>query len=531
MIFLPPLGYAETHYAPAIIPKFLRRFLVPLFKHEPEILADAPYRIEAGGRIPILIFIKDADAYPVTLEKIVFEFYGSLGKRLSTQTRVLNVLISEKIFSKIFEFADVFDESAILVDATFHYSVNGKPQTCITDNYVGSSHTPLKIELGKLKSPKLLNWYFGETHSHSIYTDDYVEFGATLEATQRLAAATGLDFACITDHSYDMDDLPDDYTQNDPDLQKHKSFLAEVDLLNVQNKNFILVESLELSCGNSKNENVHLLMFGLREMCIGTGDGAETFFKNKPELNYTDVLDKAVCYAAHPFSPMPASQKIILNRGEWIKKEFEGTASPVGMEILNGDDAAYEFKQGLTIWYELLLQGRKIFICAGNDAHGNFNRYRQIATPLVAIAEHTNQIFGKFKTAVKAETLTKDNILNALRTGKSQITSGITADISVEMIDNRFGIGDDVTVNAGRLWLNVEVLSNAEFGKLSSILIRIGKIGTNEIKSISDLEPNRFHFKDILILNFEQGRYFLSLEARTDNGHFTITNPLWISVS
>jgi len=51
--FLPLFLYAETHYR-------FPYFFSLLRKNEPEIIADAPHRIEPGSPLPILILIKDA---------------------------------------------------------------------------------------------------------------------------------------------------------------------------------------------------------------------------------------------------------------------------------------------------------------------------------------------------------------------------------------------------------------------------------------------------------------------------------------
>ena len=55
--FLPLFLYAETHYR-------FKYFFSFLKKQEPELLADAPHRVEPGKDIPILILSKDADRYP-----------------------------------------------------------------------------------------------------------------------------------------------------------------------------------------------------------------------------------------------------------------------------------------------------------------------------------------------------------------------------------------------------------------------------------------------------------------------------------
>ena len=54
----------------------------------------------------------------------------------------------------------------------------------------------------------------------------------------------------------------------------------------------------------------------------------------------------------------------------------------------------------MKIWIRLLLDGYHKFIYAGNDAHGNFNMYRQIKTPMLSLYEKKEQLFGEFRTGV-----------------------------------------------------------------------------------------------------------------------------------
>ncbi len=63
---LPLILYAETHY------KF-KGIYSRLFQTEPEIVADAPFRVEPGRPIPILVLVKDAHRFPIEIQKILIE--------------------------------------------------------------------------------------------------------------------------------------------------------------------------------------------------------------------------------------------------------------------------------------------------------------------------------------------------------------------------------------------------------------------------------------------------------------------------
>ncbi len=66
------LLYAEMHYR-----------WWPLssryFKKELEILADAPRRGEPGRPLPLLLLVKDAHRYPITLERVIIEVETPVG--------------------------------------------------------------------------------------------------------------------------------------------------------------------------------------------------------------------------------------------------------------------------------------------------------------------------------------------------------------------------------------------------------------------------------------------------------------------
>ena len=60
---------------------------------------------------------------------------------------------------------------------------------------------------------------------------------------------------------------------------------------------------------------------------------------------------------------------------------------------MNGDTGR-GYQDGIKIWVKLLLNGHRKYIYAGNDAHGNFNIYRQIKIPMINLLEEETQRFG-----------------------------------------------------------------------------------------------------------------------------------------
>ena len=62
-----------------------------------------------------------------------------------------------------------------------------------------------KIKLSDYNLPKLSYWHSGDTHSHSVYTDNAVEFGDPIEAMVEAGKSIGIEWVVITDHSFDFD--------------------------------------------------------------------------------------------------------------------------------------------------------------------------------------------------------------------------------------------------------------------------------------------------------------------------------------
>ena len=67
---------------------------------------------------------------------------------------------------------------------------------------------PLRIFLAKEPLPLRTSpqWYYGDTHHHSSYTNDVKEFGNPIPDTYAAARCLGLDWLILTDHSVDLAD-------------------------------------------------------------------------------------------------------------------------------------------------------------------------------------------------------------------------------------------------------------------------------------------------------------------------------------
>ena len=525
----PIFLYAETHYR-------FRYFLSFLRKREPEIIADAPHRLEPNSPLPILIIVKDAHLYPVKLEGIILTI--RLKGLIVLEKNLLNssIEVTEKLWYQVFEIPIYGLTGTIECDVVFELNKNNQKRFYHNDNHRTSSHMPLKVLVSSNRLPRFENLYLGECHSHSNYTDDQVEFGSPLGASAELCRSLGLSFFCVTDHSYDLDDDIDNYLINDPNLPKWRMLQQEVNDLNSRLIDFTIVRGEEVTCRNSTGQNVHLLLLGNKKFFAGTGDGAEQWFKTRSEHTCNEVLEEkelsVLAYAAHPREPVSFIQRLLLHRGQWHNRDMTNSKL-TGIQFANGQLSG-GFKDGYQEWIHALLQGQRLFILAGNDAHGNFNRFRQIGIPFVKIHEMEHQIFGKMRTGVFLDSLSEAHILDALRSGMSIITDGPVTNFRViSSIHKMSSIGCSYTGRKHTIML--EVRSSTEYGSIDLVTVFQGTVGQKETELISEKDLKSFNVDRNFSFEIECESYLRaevwtsSMDSYDGQPHFCMTNPLWFT--
>jgi hypothetical protein len=526
---LPFFLYAETHYR-------FRYFFSFLRKNEPEIIADAPHRIEPGQKLPILVLVKDAHQYPIKLNKITIVIYQEGKTVIEKDLLSTPVKINEKLFWKIYDIPLKGISGIMACDVLFEID-NGKKQLSYhNDNHRTSSHKLLKIFAAPFPLPRFKYLHFGECHSHSNYTNDQVEFGAPLEASVKLSRALGLSFFCATDHSYDLDDSSDNYLINDKNLPKWREMQQEVDDENSKTSDLAIIRGEEITCRNSKDQNIHLLLLGNRKFFHGSGDSAEKWLKTYSENNIDDILDEVeqsvTSFAAHPKERISFFQSLLLRRGQWDRQDINNSKL-TGIQFANGH-ITDGFWEGYRQWIEALSSGKKLYILAGNDAHGNFNRFRQIGIPFFKIRETGHQLFGKMRTGVFIESISEKNILQAIRAGRTIITDGPVANIitGTQPI-NSSNIGESII--GKKHLISLEVKSSNEYGSIDSIKVIICYIGANESVAFSEKITNEYTVKRDFALEIEKKCYIraeiwtLSYNSIDAQSHFCMTNPIWLS--
>ena len=513
-----PILYAETHYR-------FPFFISFLLKKEPEILFDAPHRLDPGQDIPVLLFFKDAHRYPVTLKSVKLAITGSSLVQKTVHFDEINLNIDKKVFWKIFYITPP-ETGWLEIQPIAVCEIKGREFEVGVDNFRFSSKAPLKVFTSDEPLPCEKGWLYGDIHTHSIYSSDHVEYGAPIQCAVELASASGLSWFAATDHSYDLDDCKDDFTRNNPDLPLWKKLNDDISLIN---SHFTVIRGEEISCGTGHGKNAHLICLGNKSFIEGWGDSAEKWLVTQPQLSISEVLerimkDNALGIAAHPLEKVPFLQRFLLRRGKWTHADLKSDGL-AGFQLLNGKRDS-GFYNGRKHWVQLLLSGKKLYIYGGSDAHGNFNRLRQIGLPFVSIRETHDQIFGGSRTCLYSIDCDTENIINALRHGRCFISDGPFLDCYITSENSTAYMGNHI--HSTNPVLHITAISSKEFGAFSSIHVFHGTVGASQEKETIHSGSSSY---EVRLEQPLEGIGYVRVEAVTGQDRFAITNPVWFETA
>lgn len=423
--------YAETHF----------KFQLPwslLYRPWPEIIVDAPFQFVPGAEPTLWIVVRDAHRFPTLIEKMNVEISS---KELAGDANRANLADDVSRAGANFVPARNIDLNIRATEQFGFYPVKlgalpaGKYEIrCkvttrridtstkdVTDkvrtfnrwNLPGLKPAPLKVQVLAQDPPKAPGYIAGETHCHTHYSCDHVEHGASPAVLQQAAKAIGLDFVSCTDHAYDFAFSEEDYTKEAPSpAPRFQALRDEIASLPSGEGMPLLLAGEEVSAGNSKGENVHMLALAPDGYLPGLGDCGRYWLDNKPTMKIPQLLQAtgAHCFAAHPFQQMGLLEKFIFRRGYWSHKDLNLDAAHKirGLQFWNGirDEG---FKLGREFWIEELGKGNFLLPIGGNDAHGDLNDTTSVATPLCTLRHTRNHIFGKVRTVVSPPRLTGDD--------------------------------------------------------------------------------------------------------------------------
>ena len=526
-LLTPIFMYAEIHYR-------IGRIFSRYFKREPEIVADAPSRLATGKKLPVFLCIKDAHRYPIELSSVIVTATAPTGTVILLDKDFAGLPVLDSLWTELYQFElpqNMLGD--INVNVAVEYIVQGEHKTCVNDNYALTSHSPFNIFIDDHPRPCGEDWHFGDMHTHSHLTSDQVEFGAPFEITAAMARAMELDFFASADHSYDLDDRPDNYLLNDDRAPKWDLMWERIERLNSENAGFVILPGEELSAGNAKNQNVHYLIFNNDAFFRGGGDGAEQWPQTQPQHSIAEVLPQlrhgAVSFASHPEIKPPFLQRLLLRRGSWGRQDYSHKGL-TGVQLWNGDTEHF-LRKGLPRWIELLLSGRRLVLIAGTDAHGNFNRFRQIGLPHVSMREEEREIFGTAVTGVYIKNeLTVASLVEALQRGRVIVTDGPFAAFTIQHSTGTARIGDEMSQTQGLI--EIKALSSPSYGAIKKATLIIGdpaaKKETQRPLHIPSGSVNLL--QKFFVEKLPRPGYIrLELETQSKQHYHCLTNPIFIA--
>jgi hypothetical protein len=221
----------------------------------------------------------------------------------------------------------------------------------------------------------------------------------------------------------------------------------------------------------------------------------------------------------------------LLRRGKW---QLNDCTDPRlhGLQIWNGSEKG--LLEGKQLWIKLLLQGKRIFISGGNDAHGNFNRFRQIGFPFFTMREHHEHLFGQVRTGVFLENgLTLDAILEAFKHGRTIVTNGPFVDIGVKNEEGEVARWGD-TISGNEFRISINCLSSPEFGHLKELRIYQGDLIEHHeyLLKLKNQFMSTFQHSEEMTVNKGPNPIYLRAELiseRDGERLLCLTNPIWIT--
>ncbi|MFH1845908.1 MAG: hypothetical protein ABIF77_22215, partial [bacterium] len=474
-----------------------------------DFVMDAPWRVvDAGTEIPITIIIKDCDeddvqelhyirCRDITGGGATVLWYHDFGdERLGDNASEDNYWT---YITTVTEGHPSLPNGTALTPANLGYSAGDRIQLEVTTSFKDFwlNHTEtrvLRVEVGGGPFPWPADWYGGDTHYHSMYTNNVAEHGAPVPAIARAAEAVGLHWLTVTDHSCDLDETGDGLfsyathqwehtTQTASGIQtvyesvfSHGSSWASLgaDVAAASGPTLRLIRGVELNLASidasSLDRTLHCLVYN-PDYIHSPWCGAVGERPVSPSL--TSGLDQLAvdgfAYAAHPVSNLGSEWGGInwtVNGAVWGDADYNAASARggfSGLQLFNyratrqssdhhdpwsdfdagalpADPYPNELLAGIMVWDELLRANlgnppRKVFASGGSDAHGDFN----VTTHVGLDSYATNNALGKVQTVVHVpggygpgDLPPATEILAAFKAGRSVVTDGPFLELAID---------------------------------------------------------------------------------------------------
>ncbi len=489
-----------------------------------DFIMDAPWRvIDANTPIPITIIIKDCDADDVRDLHWIRIWDETNGETILWDHDFDDETIgndpSEENYwtyiTKVTEGHGSLPDGTSLSPANLGYQtgddISLKVSIYYRDdwfNYTETRH--LRVNVGSGPFPWPNNWYGGDVHYHTMYTNNIYEYGAPLPAVKQAALAMGLNWLTTTDHSCDLDETGDgtysyateqwEYTLQDTDgtftnyrdVASHGSTWNSLgfDVAELDCPQLRLYRAVELNLASvdatSLGKTLHCLVYN-EEYIHSPESGAPGERPISTELDdgLSQIQGSGFAYSAHPLSDLSAEFAGFdfgANGTTWGTENISQALlheSFSGLQVFNmrstvtsndqnnpfsdfdagnpvGNPYPGELLAGIQLWNDFLMADlaanhvRPIFISGGSDAHGDFNY-----SSFMGIDDYAeDNAIGKVQTvAFVPGTWSQNNlppmedILAAYKAGHTIVSDGPFLEIGIDSNNNgNWYDPDDLTV-------------------------------------------------------------------------------------
>ncbi len=474
-----------------------------------DFIMDAPWRVtDAATAIPITIILKDCDdddirelhwirCWDVTGGGSTILWNHNYGDE-----RIGNDSSEENFWTWITTVTEghpSLPDNTPLTPANLGYaagdSIDLKVSVYYKDDFFNyTENRYLRVHVGSGPFPWPAGWYGGDTHYHTMYTNNIAEFGAPIPAVEITSQAMGLNWITVTDHSCDLDETGDgswsyathqwEYTIQSQtgmitsyrDNTVHGSSWNAIgaDVADFDSNRFRIDRGVEINLasidGNSYNKTLHSLFYNpayiSSPLCGTIGERPVT--PNLPD-GLAQVSGGGFAYASHPLGDLAmefGGIDITVNGAVWGTADLDTALSFEsfqGLEAFNTRATRYSTDQnnpwadfdagtlpsdpypnellaGIALWDNRLHNGlgnppRKIFLSGGSDGHGDFNYSAHTSIDNYA----TDNAMGKVQTVVQVPgAYTPSNlppttaIMEAFRAGRSVVTDGPFVEIGLD---------------------------------------------------------------------------------------------------
>ncbi|MBD3637904.1 MAG: T9SS type A sorting domain-containing protein [Crocinitomicaceae bacterium] len=336
-----------------------------------EFYADAPWRMKrtddqgAENDLPIHFFLHDADLVtgftmkidyidikiknassssfgaPLLFDTIPSTVFQGMFSSVSPADSVLNMkqfdpaaLTATAVHTMDFDAETDWLDDFVSVDATYWYFTFNIPGSILTtfENVIDIEATisyantlipdddviRMRVYRSDEDIPTQPDYYRGDTHLHSMFTQNDAEIGLPLSSTKEASKLIGLDWITTTDHTSDFDNYGTGIITDNWDIIRDQA-----NFLNGQDSSLIYIAGQEVAVNNSKAELVHMLVYpsymdpySLPFMGDGNGDLSATTVDIDDVVNEMALVD-GFSYCAHPFATEDKLPNIPVNGGVW----------------------------------------------------------------------------------------------------------------------------------------------------------------------------------------------------------------------